>query len=281
MRRLILSLVVAAACSSNTVETKPSGGSESSEPTKSTPAGSGTSTTTGEPAAKVSATGVTIDSGPRPAGVDARVKAEVDNRADGITGTALAVAGARATLQTPKDWKTTKGETTLVAPADQKATLAVASYGTEGVEIKLTKVLTDAGLTNCQWAGPENVAVGKDKLPGQATDGVCTKDGAQQKTAWVAAEGLLTVVAWAPGGADADLFASLRSIVRAAGKDLIGSCCATLAQNAKAAPPQQKPAYDMAIGTCNNVKVNPAARAALLQALAALRAAGGQVPAGC
>ena len=195
MRRLILSLAVLVACSSNTEETK--GGSETSEakPTststsKSTSSSTGaapTGSSTGEPAPKTSATGVTIDSGPRPAGVDARVKTEVDNRADGITGTALAVAGARASLQTPKDWKTTKGETTLVAAADQKASLAIASYGTEGVDMKLTKVLTDAGLTNCQWAGPENVTVGKDKLPGQATDGVCTKDGAQQKTAWVAA----------------------------------------------------------------------------------------------
>ncbi len=279
MRSLIFSLVVLAACSGSTEETKDKDKDKDDSEAKTT--STANTTDSAAPSAKPSATGVTIDTGPRPAGVDARVKTEVDNRADGLTGTGLAVAGARAALQTPKDWKTTKGETTLVAAADQKASMAVASYGTEGTEVKLAKVLTDAGLTNCQWAGPENVTVGKDKLPGQATDGVCTKDGAQQKTAWVASEGLLAVVAWAPGGADADLFGSLRSIVRAAGKDLIGSCCATLAQNAKSAPPQQKQAYDVAIGTCNNVKTNPAARAALLQALAALRAAGGNVPGGC
>src|SRR5690349_1734581 len=42
--------------------------------------------------------------------IEPRVKAEVDTREDGITGAPLAVTGAKATVQTPTGWTTTKGD---------------------------------------------------------------------------------------------------------------------------------------------------------------------------
>ena len=53
-------------------------------------------------------------------GVELRVKAEVDNKPEGITGATLAVPNTRATLQTPTGWTTAKGDVNVVTSADKK-----------------------------------------------------------------------------------------------------------------------------------------------------------------
>src|SRR5262245_4229960 len=91
--------------------------------------------------------------GPQPKpGIEARVKAEVDGRTDGITGTAL--SAGRASLQTPTGWTTTKGDVTVVAAADKKAQIGATSFATEGAEGKLAAAATALGLTACEWNPP-------------------------------------------------------------------------------------------------------------------------------
>jgi len=224
---------------------------------------------------------VTTETAPRPAGIETKVKAEVDNRADGITGVALPVAGAKAALQTPTGWTTTKGETTVVTAADQKARLAATNFGAEGADAKLPAAATAAGLSNCQWAGREPVVAGKDKLAGQVADGVCSRGAGQVKAAYMATEGLLVIGSWDEGGDQANVFGSFRSVVKAAvGTDSIAACCAALRQNAKSAPPQQIPFYTAAAGACDNLKSNPQGRAMLGQVRAMLQA-GATAPGAC
>jgi hypothetical protein len=250
---LALGLVVTA-CSGHDGES--GAASASSKPTS-------TETTSAKPAQ--SAPTPTIEAPVQPAGVIARVKAEVDKRSDGLAGTVVPVTGARAALQSPKEWTTTKGPTTLVTSTDKKAQLAASSYGTEGADKKLAEVLGAAGLTACTWGPAEPVSAGKHDLPGQVADGLCTQGGAQVKTAWLASEGLLAVVSWADGGDDRSLFASLRSIVRAGGTDGVAACCDDIRRNMKSAPPQQQPIYAAAAQTCDNLRSNPQGRALLGQ----------------
>lgn len=263
-------LCVVAACSGQGGETEDGDGRSSSKPTA-------VETTSAKPAP--TAPTPSIEPPVQPPGVTARVKAEVDKRSDGLTGTVVPVTGARAALQAPKEWATTKGPTTLVTSPDKKAQLAAASYGSEGADKKLLEVASAAGLTACTWGPAEPVSAGKDTLPGQAADGLCTQGGAQVKTAWLAAEGLLAVVSWADGGDDRSLFASLRSIVRAGGTDSIAACCNAIRQNMKSAPPQQQPAYAAAAQTCDNLRSNPQGRALLSQVRTMLASAGGAPPA--
>lgn len=259
--------LVVTACSGHDGESE--AGSASSKPT------------TVESAAKPAPTAPTptIEPPVQPPGVTARVKAEVDKRSDGLTGTVVPVTGARAALQAPKEWATTKGPTTQVTSTDKKAQLAAASYGSEGSDKKLAEVLGAAGLSACTWGPAEPVSAGKHNLPGQVADGLCTQGGAQVKTAWLASEGLLAVVSWAEGGDDRSLFASLRSIVRAGGTDNIGACCDAIRQNMKSVPPQQQPAYSAAAQTCDNLRSNPQGRALLTQVRSMLSSVGGAPPA--
>jgi hypothetical protein len=261
--------VVVTACSGHADDSDEGDGSSSSKPTAI------------ESVAKPAPTAPTptIEPPVQPPGVTARVKAEVDKRSDGLTGTVVPVTGARAALQAPKEWATTKGPTTLVTATDKKAQLAAASYGSEGHDKKLVEVAAAAGLTACTWGPAEPVSAGKHNLPGQAADGLCTQGGAQVKTAWLAAEGLLAVVSWADGGDDRSLFASLRSIVRAGGTDSIAACCDAIRNNMKSAPPQQQPAYAAAAQTCDNLRSNPQGRALLSQVRSLLPSSGGAPPA--
>src|SRR5438093_8409167 len=93
-----------------------------------------------------------------------RVKAELDGRADGITGTPAAVTGAVASLQTPTTWQTTKGDVTVSGTPDKKAQLAMTSFGAEGTAGKLAAAATALGLTACEWSPSETLTVGKNKL---------------------------------------------------------------------------------------------------------------------
>lgn len=218
-------------------------------------------------------------------GITPRVKAEVDNRADGITGTALAVTGATASMQSPTGWNTTKGDVTVSASADNKAQLGVAPIGAEGASGKVAAVVSALGLTECQWNSEESVTLGKSKLPATAADGVCKRGATKVETAYVApsAEKLLVVGAWEPGGDMANVFGAMRSVAKAGGgggdPTGIAACCAALRQNGANAPPEQKGAYMMAAGACDALKSNPQGRAALGQVRAMLR--GMNAPSSC
>lgn len=216
--------------------------------------------------------------------IEARVRSEVDGREDGITGSPLAAAGARATLQAPTGWTSTKsGEFTVASAAGNKAQIAASAA--DSATAKLPAAVSALGLTNCEWNPGESLSIGKGKLAGSAADGVCTRGTVQVRTAYVApaAEGLLVVGAWEPDGDSAGVFGSMRSITKSAGgtgdASGIGACCSALAQNANSAPPEQKGLYLGAAGLCNSMKANPQGRAALAQVRAMLASA--NVPSSC
>ena len=223
----------------------------------------------------------------QPKNIEARVKAELDNRADGITGSALAVPGARASMQVPTGWSTTKsGEFNVAAPADKKAQIAAAALGaSEGVTAKLPAAVTALGLSGCEWGNAESVTLGKSKVTATAADGVCMQGSTQVRAAYVApqAEGLLAVGAWEPSGDSAGVFGSMRSITKTGtgtgDSSGIGACCSALRQNANSAPPEQKGALISAAAACDALRSNPQGRAALAQVRALLL--GANVPASC
>jgi hypothetical protein len=217
---------------------------------------------------------------PSAPGITPRVKAELDSREDGATGTALSVTGARATMQMPTGWTSTTTNTFQVAkPQDGKAQLGGASDTT-----KVNDVATTLGLAECTWGATETVMVGKDQLQGSAADGTCKKNGesvpAVQLT--IPDNSLLMVGAWETGGDDKGLFDTLRSVKKAGGTGDptgIAACCQALRQNAKSAPPHQQGAYIAAAGACDALRTNPQGRAALGQVRAMLL--GANVPASC
>jgi hypothetical protein len=218
-------------------------------------------------------------------GIEARVKAEVDTRTDGLTGSPLAVAGALASLQSPTGWATTKsGDFTVAASGDKKAQLAAAAVGPEGASGKLPGAVSALGLASCEWGSPEAVTVGKTKLAATAADGVCMRGTTSIRAAYVAptAEKLVVVGAWDADGDSASVFGAMRSIAKATGggdSTGIGACCSALRQNAKSAPPEQQSALLMAAGMCDALKNDPNGRAALAQVRAAAAAA--NVPSSC
>lgn len=216
-------------------------------------------------------------------GIDARVKAEVDQRADGITGTTLAVSGARASLQSPTGWTPAKGDVTVVTSADKKAQIGATSF-TGAADSKLGAAATALGLTACEWNPAESLTIGKTTLAGSGADGVCTRGAAKVKTAYVAPqnEGLLVVGAWEEGGDSANVFGAMRSITKVAGGgggDGIAACCAALRQNANHAPPDQKAPMLQAAAICDGLRNSPQGKAALVQVRAMLR--GANMPSSC
>jgi hypothetical protein len=222
---------------------------------------------------------VTTETAPVPAGIEPRVKAELNDRADGIEGKPIAAAGARATINGPKDWAPPAGDPAVTKSKDDKARLAVTGVVGDPMT-KMQPLSTAAGLSACEFGPAEQVNLGKDKIPGAAADGVCSRGAGKVKAAYMAADGLLVLGSWDADGDSATVFGAMRSVAKAkGGVDEIGACCAALAQNAKSAPPQQVPMYMMAAGTCNNLRSNPQGRAALGQVRAAL--AGANVPAAC
>ena len=219
-----------------------------------------------------------------PPKVEPRVKVELDGRADGITGTAVAQTGATGSLQVPATWTTTKGDPTVSKTADGKTQVAVSSFAAaEGPAAKVATSSAALGLTNCTWNPPEALTVGKNKLPATAADGLCTHGAVQARAAWVAptAESLLVVGAWDPDGDGGSVFGSMRAIAKPTGGDPTGiaACCSALSQNAKSAPPDQQLFYGAAISLCQAAKSDPNARQALAGVRAALR--GANVPASC
>jgi hypothetical protein len=226
---------------------------------------------------------VTVEQPPT-AKIEPRVKVELDGRADGITGTAVAQTGATGSLQVPATWTTTKGEPTVSKTADGKSQVAVSSFvAAEGPAAKVAAASTALGLSNCTWNPPEALTVGKNKLPATAADGLCTRGAVQARAAWVAptAESLLVVGSWDPDGDAGSVFGSMRAIAKPTGGDPTGiaACCNALSQNAKSAPPDQQLLYGAAISLCQAAKSDPNARQALAGVRAALR--GANVPASC
>lgn len=217
-------------------------------------------------------------------GIEPRVKAEIDKRTDGLTGSPFAVAGARASLQTPTGWTAAKGDVQTVSSPDKKAQIAGAAFAAEGVPGKLPAAIAALGLSGCEWNGEESLTIGKGGVPGSGADGACTKGSARVKTAYVAlaGEGLLVVGAWEDGGDSASIFGSMRSIAKAAGgtgNDGVAACCNALQQNAASAPPDQKPMLLQAAAICNGLRNNPQGKAALGTVRGMLR--GANMPSSC
>lgn len=268
-RLALASLVLLAGCS-------PASGDDGGPVTSSKPTASTKPTTsTVTPPASAS---VKIDQGDTKPGVEARVKAEVDNRADGLTGTALAVTGAKVSLQTAKEWTATKGDVSVVASADKKASLGA----TAGAAEKLEAVASAMGLRECQWNPAESITIGKDKLAGTGADGLCKKNDQPVKAAMVVVSGedLIVVGAWETGGDDASIFGSMRSIGRAGGPSSnVAACCRALEQNSISAPPDKKGGYLLAIGACKAALANKDTAAAIRSIQAAAKGIG--LPAEC
>jgi hypothetical protein len=214
------------------------------------------------------------------------VKAELENRTDGIPGKALTVQGAKATLQTPTTWQTSPPANgiTISKMADDKTRIVAANL-TGDPNARVAELATAAGLTGCTWLPPETLtAVGPNKLAATAADGSCMRGTQKVGAAFVAipTEQLVVLGAWDEPGGDANgVFGAMRTIGKVAAGDSTGirACCNALAQNAKSAPPQQQGAYIAAAAACNALVSNPQGR----QGLATVRAmlAGAGVPAQC
>lgn len=217
-------------------------------------------------------------------GVELRIKAEVDNKPDGITGTTLAVPNTRATLQTPTGWTTAKGDVNVATSPDKKTQIAATSYTAGQTAARRDAVAAALGLTGCEWNAEDSLTIGKNTLSGSGADGLCSRGAAKVRSAFLTStgEGLMVMGAWEDGGDSASVFGSMRSIVKVAGgaaNDGIGPCCAALAQNANSAPPDQKVYLLQAAAICNGLRNNPQGKAALGQVRAALR--GANMPSAC
>ncbi|HZO16894.1 MAG TPA: hypothetical protein VFB62_26640 [Polyangiaceae bacterium] len=274
----MLTVLAVAGCPKETEETAPV------SPPSSTTTPSAAASTPLVPATASAA----ASSGNKPP-IEARAKAELDNKDPTNTaGNTLAVEGSKGSFVTPTAWTTTKsGVWHVSASSDQKSKFASGSFGTEDANSKLGPIADALGYTECEWGSPESIAMGKDKLPASVADGVCLRAGAPVRTAYaiLAGEGLniLSVGGWDTGGGNAaEVFEVFRNVKKTAGTgdaSGIAACCAALSQNAQNAPPEQKGAYLAAAGACNALRNNPQGRAALAQVRAAL--AGANVPASC
>jgi hypothetical protein len=228
---------------------------------------------------------IKVDTQPTKMTIQARVKGEVDARADGITGTPLAATGALAALQAPTGWTTAKsGDFNVAASADKKAQIAAGAVGAEGTTGKLPLAVTALGLTTCEWGTPEAVTVGKGKLAATAADGVCSRGATQVRAAYVApnAEKLVAVGVWDEGGDSASIFGAMRSIAKPTGggdPSGIAACCSALRSNAASAPPEHQSSMLIAAGVCDTLRNDPAGKAVLGQVRAML--AGANVPSTC
>ena len=221
---------------------------------------------------------------PPPPAIEAHVKTELDNRADGIAGAPLAAPGALALLHMPAGWAPVKGDFTLVSSPDKQAQLAVGAVtAAETVEAKLPAAIAALGLADCQWSPPEMLVVGKTKLASTGADGVCKRGPVVVRTAYAAptAERLLVVGAWEPAGDMASVFGALRSISKPPVGDPTGlaACCAALRQNARSAPPDKRRYVLMAASMCDSMRRSPQGRAQIAQLRRQLR--GTQLPGPC
>ena len=217
--------------------------------------------------------------------LEARVKSEVDGRPADAAAAGSPIALPGATMTAPAGWTATKvAAWSTSTSVDQKARLASGPMApADAAPAKANEAAAALTLTECTWGGPESVALGKDKLPATAADGICKRAGVDARAAYVAlASGAIVVGTWDAVGGDANgVFSTLRSTAKAAGggADSVAACCNALSQNMNSAPPEQKFAYAAAIAACNAVRSSPEGKAALGGVRAAL--AGANMPAAC
>jgi hypothetical protein len=210
------------------------------------------------------------------AAIEPHVKAELDNKPDGTTGGALVLAkDAKASIMVPTAWKQeAKGDVSTALAGDGKSGVAASAY--DGSNPKLDAAAAAIGLTGCTWGTIENVTAGKDKLAANAADGVCTRNGAQVHTAYLAdlTDNFVTVGFW-----ETDMksvFDNMRSITKVVVGDsnALKPCCDAIKGNMASAPPQQKLIYAAAAAACDAASKNGQGIAAVRGALGALNVAG-------
>ncbi len=206
-----------------------------------------------QPAAPVSAAPLQLTTADPAAGGVAL--AELDNRSDGITGTLVTVAGAKATIQFPSGWKIAKGEVQSAVASDERARVAASAADAAGYTGALSKQATALGLSGCDWRPPQSATVGKNQLSAQVGDGTCKRGAGTVSAAYMTAEGLVVAGAWDEGGDRNSVFGSMRSLAKATGGGVGGvsklvACCRVLAQNGKNAPPPQDQYMAQAAAVC-------------------------------
>lgn len=204
------------------------------------------------PATTVSASPLVLATAAPAAGV---ALAELDNRSDGIAGTVVTVAGAKATVQFPTAWKVTKGDVQSAVAPDERARVAAAAADASGYTSALTKQAVALGLSGCDWRPPQPATVGKDQLSAQVGDGTCKRGAGTVTAAFMTAEGLVVAGAWDDGGDRTSVFGSMRSLAKLAGRagggvSKLVACCRVLAQNGKSAPPPQDQYMAQAAAVC-------------------------------
>lgn len=221
------------------------------------------------------------------AGIAARVKGEVDSKEPDAGARGSTIVAGKATFAAPSGWAAGKsGIWSTATAADKKSAVTAGNFAaTETANAKLTEAAAALGYSDCQWAPPETVTVGKDKLAGVAGDGNCKQGGAPVKAAYVAFDSMkvLALGGWADGSDASGLFSTFRHAkgVAGGGGDSTGiaACCSALSQNAGSAPPDQKGAYLQAAAACKALVSNPQGRALLASVRGML--AGASVPATC
>jgi hypothetical protein len=253
-------------------------------PTPQPSASAATSATAEVPAVKPSTSLVVESAVP---GIAARVKGEVDSKDPDAGARGSTIVAGKATFAAPTGWKAGKsGIWSTATAADNKSAVTAGNFAaTETANAKLTEAATALGYSDCQWAPPETVTVGKDKLAGVAGDGKCKQGGASVTAAYVAFDSMkvLAMGGWADGSDATGVFSTFRHAkgVAGGGGDSTGisACCSALAQNAGSAPPNQKGSYLAAAAACRALVANPQGRALLGSVRAML--AGGTVPPTC
>jgi hypothetical protein len=216
-------------------------------------------------------------------------KTELDGREPdaGWAGGNLAVA--KLTFVTPKDWASKSGDFTAVTSSDGGGRFTAGKYPEGAAPTgSMDAALKALGLTDCTWGTADGISLGKDKIPAQAADGNCKREGKPVKAIWVATSGkdmnVLSVGSWDEGKDNKPVLNTFRSAKAAAGgtggdPTGIAACCAAINQNAASAPLQYKGAYIAAAGACQAAMNNPQGKAALGSVRGLLAAAG--VPAAC
>ena len=251
-------------------------------------------TTKAEPTATATAAptvALTVDNGPGTPGVTPRAKMALDGQPPdgGATGGTFAVKGSKASFGVPKGWASSQsGDFSVRAAADKKSSFTATSWGEkEDPSAKRDPAAAALQLTDCTWAPPESIALGKDKLPATVADGTCKHAGVNSPAVYATIAGddlnVAAMGTWDdPGGNQNAVFSIFKSAKKAGGggdPTGIAACCAALQQNSVSAPIQQRGYYLAALGVCNAMRSNPQGRAALAQVRAALQ--GANVPAPC
>ena len=183
------------------------------------------------------------------------VRPQLEDRADGITGKAVTVAGAKARIQVPNDWTLVATSKPQVATSPtQQARLAITNVGPEAWSAQLPTAEGALGLASCTWQPTTPFSTGKDKIPVQAAaDGLCKRGGVDAQAAYIATDDLFILGAWDKNTDMDPMFGSMRSLARlatgTATPNLI-ACCRALAQNAASQPPPQNGFMLQAAATC-------------------------------